>query len=301
MNLAQALGYDAEDKLLIINADDYGMCHSANAGIQQLLAESVISSATIMMPCPWAKEAALWAAAHPQTDIGIHLTFTSEWNTFKWGPVSRGIPVSSLITEHGYFPQDPYAFETQAESKQVCAEIISQIELSLQMGLKPTHLDNHMGSLYGLQTGRDFLGLVIDLCAQWGLPLRMPRYLSSALPISPSMRHIHSARVHQADIQRVIIPDYLINLPFAQQQGETYDTFRKTIASKLLTLQPGVTEVFIHPAVVTQELKAIHPHWAKRGMELEIFRDPVIKKVITEQHIRKISWRDLQVLQLSLK
>lgn len=161
MSLAQALGYTSDDKLLIINADDYGMCHSTNAGIQQLLDEKVISSATIMMPCPWAKEAVQWAVSQPHVDIGVHLTFTSEWDTYRWGPVSRIPTVSTLHSAEGYFPSDCLTFEQTAHPEHVYIEMIAQINLAQQMGIVPTHLDNHMGSLYGLESGNDYLAWLL--------------------------------------------------------------------------------------------------------------------------------------------
>ena len=85
MNVAQSLGYGPQDRLLIVNADDFGLCHSTNSGIQSLLQDGVVSSATMMMPCAWAREAALWSARHTHLDVGVHFTFTSEWSSMKWG------------------------------------------------------------------------------------------------------------------------------------------------------------------------------------------------------------------------
>lgn len=152
MSLAKALGYGENEKLLIINADDYGVCHSVNVGIQQLLLEQTVSSATIMMPCGWAREAALWSARHPQVDVGVHFTFTSEWDMYRWGPVNRKGSTSSLVTHENYFPKDSKTFELKADPEQVKEELIAQIEMALAMGMKPSHADNHMGSLYGLAT-----------------------------------------------------------------------------------------------------------------------------------------------------
>ncbi|CAM2986242.1 polysaccharide deacetylase family protein [Paenibacillus sediminis] len=297
MSLSQRLGYSSADRLLIINGDDYGMCHANNRAIQGLLSEGIISSATVMMPCTWAKEAVTWAASHPQYDVGVHLTFTSEWESYKWGPVTRNGEVSSLITEEGYFPQDSKTFELSADEEEVRAEIIHQIELAIQMGLNPTHLDNHMGSLYGLATGRDFLEIVFDICASYGLPFRMPRNIDIGIDVPSEMAEIAKLRAQQADEKGVIILDYLLGLPFQEVEGETYETFRYSMASLLHSLKPGVSEIILHPSVVTDELQAINPHFKKRGMEFELFRDPFIKQVIKEEGIHMIRWRDLRDLQ----
>ncbi|MCM3274132.1 polysaccharide deacetylase family protein [Paenibacillus elgii] len=297
MNTAEALGYGKSDRLLIVNADDFGMCHAVNEGVRQLLMEGAISSATVMMPCPWAKEAVSWAAKHPACDVGVHLTFTSEWPTYKWGPVTRTGSVASLLTEESYFPADSATVEREADPDDIRREIVSQIELALRMGLKPSHADNHMGSLYGLHMGRDFLEIVLDVCAAYGLPFRLPRYLEPGDPgISPQAYEIAAARAALADQKGVAIIDHLRSRPFVLGPGETYESFRDGMAALLRSLKPGITEIIIHPSRIDEELKAIHSHWEKRGMELEVFRDPVIRQVIASEGIRPIRWSELQRL-----
>lgn len=231
-------------------------------------------------------------------NVGVHLTFTSEWDTYRWGPVTRRQTVPSLTTDEGYFPRDCRTVETRAGAAEVYAEIIGQIRLARRMGLNPTHLDNHMGSLYGLETGRDFISLVLGICAGNGLPLRLPRHIPASLQLPSAVLRIHKARVGEGDSLGVVIPDYLIQLPFSLRPGETYEAFRESVAAALCLLQPGVSELYIHPAFITDELMAIHHEWLKRGMELEVFRDPWIREVMRSQRIRLISWRNLQQLQL---
>ncbi len=297
MQLNEALGYNSHDKLLIVNADDFGMCEAVNSGIQQLFAEHAISSATVMMPCGWAKHAVQWSSAHPQYDVGVHLTFTSEWQGYKWGPVNRSGSVLSLVTEEGYFPQDCASFERRAEAIEVREEMVGQIDLAMRMGLDPTHLDNHMGSLYGLAAGRDFLELVFEVCAAYRLPFRMPRYLDGSLDVPEQAQRIAAQRATQADAKGVVILDYLLGLPFELGDSETYESFRDSMAALLLNLKPGVTELIIHPSRITEELQAINPHWKKRGMEFEIFRDPAIRRLLEAENIRLIRWADLRDLQ----
>lgn len=297
MNTNEKLGFKAEDRLLIINADDYGMCHSANLGIQQLLSEGIVSSATVMMPCSWAKEAVEWAVQNPHANVGVHLTFTSEWQGYKWGPVTRTEDVSSLVTQEGYFPADCKTFEQQADPDQVRAEIISQIEMAKRMGLEPTHLDNHMGSLYGLATGREFLQIVFEVCKMYGLPFRLPRKPRAALNVPPEMEQKAAQIAALADALGVVILDDLVGLSFHAEAGETYDSFKQNMIALLRGLQPGVSELILHPALVTEELKSIHSQWAKRGWEMDIFRDPDVKQTLKDEGIRMIRWSDLRDLQ----
>lgn len=299
MSLAKALGYDEGDRLLLINADDYGLCHSVNSGIQQLLTDGTVSSATLMLPCGWAREAALWSARHPQFDVGVHFTLTSEWDLYRWGPVNRKGSTASLVTAENYFPKDSKTFEQQADPEQVKAELIAQIEMALAMGMKPSHADNHMGSLYGLATGRNFLPIVLDVCASYGLPFRLPRYLTpeNGQVAPPELAEQAKLLAQLADSKGVVILDYLVGLPFQLQEGESFTSLKANMQNLLRSLHSGVTELIIHPSLVTEELKAFHGQPAKRGMELELFRDADICNTLRDEGIRIIRWRELQKLQ----
>ncbi|AZS13443.1 polysaccharide deacetylase family protein [Paenibacillus lutimineralis] len=297
MSLNHSLGYEDDAKLLIVNADDYGMCHSENLAVQRLFQEGIISSSTIMMPCGWAKEAAVWSANHNEYDVGVHLTFTSEWSGYKWGPVTRNGDVRSLVTKEGYFPTDCKTFEEQAEPEQVRLEIVNQIEAALAMGVNPTHLDNHMGSLYGLATGKQFLDVVFEICAWYGLPFRMPRALPDMEKIPPEAIEVTNQVTALADRMGVVILDHLIGLPFGKLPGETYDSYKQSMIEVLQNLQPGVSEILIHPAIASEELKAVHHEWEKRQWDYELFRDQEVQQVIEEQGIVRTSWNALQKVQ----
>ncbi|MDQ6418053.1 polysaccharide deacetylase family protein [Paenibacillus sp. LHD-117] len=299
MSLAKALGYNESDRLLLVNADDYGLCHAVNLSAQELLEKGVISSATLMMPCAWAREAALWSAERPNLDVGIHFTFTSEWEPYKWGPVTRHADVSSLVTNEGYFPADTKTFELQADSEQVRIELISQIERALALGMAPSHADNHMGSLYGLQTGKHFMAEVLDVCAEYGLPFRLPRYITTepGQVAPPEMEEQARQVASLADSKGVVILDYLIGLPFRLQEGETYDSFKSAMKEVLTGLQPGVTELIIHPSLASDELNVFHLEPEKRDMEHRLFQDEEIKKCLEDEGIRLIRWSELRKLQ----
>lgn len=295
--MVEKLGYSPQDRLLIVNADDFGMCHSGNLAIRDLLGEGVISSATVMVPCPWSLEAARIAAGNPAFDVGIHLTFTSEWETYKWGPVAHNGASDSLVTAFGHFPQTSLEVEKRATPEQVKAEIRAQVERGIAMGIDPTHLDNHMGSLYGIASGRDFLEETLDICEEYRLPYRFPRYLGTQWSAMPDpLKAMHAARVQSADRRGVVLIDYLDGLSFQLEEGETYPVLKQKMEHKLRTMQPGVTEMIIHPFYDTDELKAIMPHHAKRQMEYELFRDDDIKRVLQEENIKLINWRLLRDL-----
>ncbi|TVX94320.1 polysaccharide deacetylase family protein [Paenibacillus agilis] len=294
MNGAERLGYSPHDRLLIINADDFGMCHSVNAAIKQLLTEQVISSATVMMPCPWAKDAVSWAASHPSYDVGVHLTFTSEWDSYKWGPVNRSGTTLSLVDDLGHFPEHCLAVEERANPEELRAEMISQIEMAIRAGLVPSHLDNHMGSVYGLASGQDFLNIVFDVCVQYQLPFRMPQH-GTAIP--PILQPLAQERAELGLSKGVYILDDLIGLPYTGQHGDTYDGVKAQMIALLRSITAGLTEMILHPAIVTDELKSITPHWERRGMEFELFRDPDVQQVIHEEGIQLIKWSEVRDAQ----
>lgn len=296
--MLKKLGYKETDRLLIVNADDFGMCHAANEGIITLLHEGVISSATLMTPCPWAMEAAKTAAENPHFDIGIHLTLTSEWKHYKWGPVTRNAAVDTLITDAGYFPAKCFEVEERASSEQVKMELRNQVLLGYKLGVDPTHLDNHMGSIYGITRGRDFLKEAIELCEEFRIPLRMPRYIGDqGVKMSVAMKADYEERVSYADSKGIVLIDHLLGLRYSLEQDETYDSFKQKMMDLLGQMKPGISEVIIHPFKATDELMAVTSQWEKRQMEFELFRDEEMRNFLLERNIHLINWRLLREYQ----
>ncbi|MEU1726544.1 polysaccharide deacetylase family protein [Nonomuraea sp. NPDC005692] len=293
MTLASRLGHAPDDRLLIVNADDYGMSRSANLGITSLLRAGAISSATVMTPCPWAPQAVAAAAGF---DVGVHLTLTSEWEGYRWGPVTRDRPVPTLVDETGYFFRDCASFERSADPGEVRVEIVNQIRRAVALGLDPSHADNHMGSLYGLATGRHFLDVVLPVCAEFGLPFRLPRSLAGT-GAPEELEPVARALAAMADEAGVVILDHLWSLPFQQSDGEDYDSLKKDMIGLLRSLRPGVTEIYIHPFEDTDELRAIMPGAAKRGWELALFTDPDVREILDAEDVKLIGWLDLRAAQ----
>ena len=289
-------------KYLIINADDFGLCHAANQAIIELLEDKLISSATLMTPCAWFPEAAEYARTHPEKCIGVHLTFTSEWKSYRWGPVSR-TQVSSLMVD-GYFHPDEISVEKLAKPQEVETEIRAQIALARAYGIVPSHLDNHMGSLYGLSGIQTFLPLVFQICAEMGLPFRFPRsYLPGdeiAESVPVEVREGAKQVVALADALKVALPDYLVSLPYEKLPGETYESFRDFVCERLMNLPPGIHELFIHPAKDGPELRALISHWEKRTWEDRLLRDPQVLQAIKQSNISQIDWRGLARLRATL-
>jgi len=142
--LLQRLGYPPDAKLLIIHADDLAVAHSQDMASFEALDRDAVSSASIMVPCPWLTEVADYAKAHPEADLGLHLTLTSEWNTYKWGPIAPRDQVASLLDPQGYLFSTAEEAVRHIKPEEAEREVRAQVETALKMGIRPTHLDSHM-------------------------------------------------------------------------------------------------------------------------------------------------------------
>ncbi|MBW8348571.1 polysaccharide deacetylase family protein [Bacillus sp. IITD106] len=276
---------DKNERLLILHADDFGMCHATNQAIIKLLEEGSISSTTLMVNCPWSMEAATAAKNNPNFDVGVHLTLTSEWDHYKWGPVNINGNVDTLVNDLGYFPPNLEKV-AEADREQVRAEITAQIEKAIQMGVDPTHLDSHMGAYLF------FMDIHIEAAAKYNLPLRFTKN-------PPPGYHVDTLDelIKLADSKGVLYPDHLIGLPFWLNEGDGYETSRQNAIDILKNLQPGITELFLHPSYESEELKGITETWQARQYEFDIFRDPEVKKVLEEENIKVIGWKELRERQ----
>lgn len=260
-------------KYLILNCDDFGQSQAANEAIIQLLEEGKVSSATIMPPAPAFHEAAKWTRKRGKDRVGLHLTFTSEFEGYRWSSLT-GSP--SLEDTDGFLHKTVRDFETLADPKSVKAEMITQFEAVKREGIAITHVDNHMGSLYGLAAGRSYLPLILWQCSRRKLPFRLFRYIYEQDPLIagiPQIREKLAKIVLVADLLGVAVPDYLLSHPYQVQEGETYESFKKSMIGKLYELPEGISETFIHPAVDHAEMRNLIPSWEKRVWEYQLMLD----------------------------
>lgn len=294
-DLADRLGLAPGARAVIINADDFGMCHSANAAIIPLLDAGHIDSTTVMVPCAWAPEALAFASGRRDLDVGVHLVLTSEWTDYRWRPLTG--TGTSLVDAAGYFPADVIAVEQNASVDDVAAEIAAQLQAALDAGVDVTHLDNHMGSVYGLRTGRDFLGPVLELAARHGLPFRLPRSMEGTGNDAALQAKLTGASA-AADSAGVEIIDRLWSHPFEEVPGESYEQIRDGFIALLRAVPAGVTEIYLHPMVDDDELRAtVDFAAAKRGHELRLLSDPAVLQTIADEGLVRLGWRDLRDLQ----
>ncbi|MFK4728305.1 polysaccharide deacetylase family protein [Agromyces mediolanus] len=298
--LLDRLGLPPGTRALIVNADDFGMCHPANAAIAERLEDGGIDSATVMVPCSWSPEALAFAADRPGLDVGVHLVLTSEWRSYRWRPLTG--TATSLVDAEGFFPSDVATVERTADEADVAAEVAAQLAAALAAGVDVTHLDNHMGSVYGLETGRNFLAPVLELAARHGLPFRLPRH-PDGLGLDAARAHALAAAVAAADALGVVVPDRLWTHPFElRDEGtdheERYEEVRDGYLRLLRALPPGVTELYLHPMIDGEELRAtVDFAAAKRGYEHRLLGDPMVASVLAEEGVVRIGWRALRAIQ----
>ncbi|WP_068779763.1 polysaccharide deacetylase family protein [Paenibacillus sp. GM2] len=260
-------------KYLIINCDDFGQSAPMNQAIMHLLEERKVSSATIMTPAPGFEEAVEWCIQKGYKNIGLHMTLTSEFDAIRWTSLT-GHP--SLHDESGYMHKTAEAFERHADTDAAVKEVSAQYERLVQYGIYPTHADNHMGSLYGMESGRSHIPQALKLCAEWKIPFRFFRkvYLGDPLlSVIPGVEHVASEVSALADEFGVGIPDYLLSHPFHIGKGETYEKFKQEIITKIYNLPEGISETYIHPAIQDIRLQEQVPSWEKRVWEYKLMLD----------------------------
>ncbi|HLA12697.1 MAG TPA: polysaccharide deacetylase family protein [Pyrinomonadaceae bacterium] len=279
-SLAVRLGYPPDAKLLIVHADDLGMAHSVNAASIKAFETGLVNSGSIMVPCPWLSEIVTYARNNPQADLGLHLTLTSEWTPFRWGPVLAKDRVTSLLDKSGYLYLTEVEAASHADPKEVEAEIRAQIERARALGINPTHLDSHMGTLY---QNKALFEVFIRVARDYRLPIRVAREWFA--------RTDFISEVLQPDDAYI---DRIVDINPAVASSD----WAKFYSEAIKNLQPGVTEIVVHLAFDDSEMRAAtfdHPDWgaAWRQRDFDFFTSEQFRKLLQENNIRVITWREL--------
>jgi chitin disaccharide deacetylase len=279
-SLSEKLGYARDAKLVIVHADDLGMTHSVNAASIKGLQTGLVTSASIMVPCPWFPEMADYAKAHPDADLGLHLTLTSERVFYRWGPVAPRDKVPSLVDSNGYFHLN-WTDTTHIDAKEAELELRAQIERALAMGVRPTHLDSHQYRLF--ENGKEIFQSVQRVAHEYKLPVFLVRdwfadrpYLESSL--SPD--------------------DLVVDHTVTIEPGVPPEKWADFYIAALKNLQPGVTVFIIHLAYDDDEMRAAtreRTTWgaAWRQRDFNFFTSEQFRTLVREQNIKLVTWREL--------
>ncbi|HZX54167.1 MAG TPA: ChbG/HpnK family deacetylase [Ilumatobacteraceae bacterium] len=231
--LARRLGYDDDAKLVIISCDDLGACHAANVGVYGALRDGIATCASIMVPAPWARDAALRYAAGD--DIGVHLTLNCEYEAYRFGPITHA---PSLLSGEAGFPRRIADLWEHADPEEVLRECRAQIERAIAWGIDATHLTPH---LTAITLRPEFFDVYLELAVEFRLPIRLPSTISSEQAGFP-FRHL-------AEEEGVVFPDHFDHDWRAGSRERVYEGVR--------TLQAGVTEIHVQPAIDTPEVRAL--------------------------------------------
>ncbi|MFN2503585.1 MAG: polysaccharide deacetylase family protein, partial [Acidimicrobiales bacterium] len=248
-SLAERLGHGPDARLLIVNCDDLGSSHAANVGIYQALREGSATSASLMVPCPWAREA---AARYRGEDVGVHLTLNAEHDLYRWGPITHA---PSLLDGDGGFPRTLQDIWDHADVDEVRKECRAQLERAIYWGFDVSHLDSHLGAL---ELRPEFFDVYLELAVEFQLPIRLGD-ASTERAVGFPFRKL-------ATEEGVLFPDRCVRV---RNVGS-----RRAIERALLDLTPGVTEVHLHPAADTSELRSLAPDWAARVDDLDVVTGP---------------------------
>jgi predicted glycoside hydrolase/deacetylase ChbG (UPF0249 family) len=274
VTLAERLGYRADDRLLIVNCDDLGSTHAANIGVYESLREGIATSATLMVPCPWARDA---AARHRGEDVGVHLTLNAELDHYRWGPITHA---PSLLDGDGGFPRTLRDVWDHADLDEVRRELRAQVERAILWGFDVSHIDSHMGSV---QLKPEFFDVYLDLAVEFGLPLRLSG-ASTERTIGFPFRQL-------AADEGVVFPDNFVLVRSGVGS-------RRDIERAVMELRPGVTEVYVHPAVDSPELRAATPDWAARVDDHDLVtRDRSLRTMLERAGVQLVGYRALRDAQ----
>ncbi len=282
-------------RYLIIHADDAGMSHSVNLATIDAMQNGVVSSASIMVPCPWFSEFAAHCRANPAGDYGIHLTLNSEWDHYRWGPVAPREKVPSLVDEHGYLWDNVRQVAEHAKAAEVAVELRAQVDRARQFGIPLTHLDTHMGALVSRP---DLLEVYVELGLEYDLPILFVRDREGKMAREyPALAQRGEAMLQKLDGRMFPVLDHLAQF----YGGETHAARRASYLQLLRTLQPGVTELIIHCGYDNQELRAITRSAARRDGDRRIFSDPEVASLIRDLGIELITWKQFRQMRSGVR
>ena len=272
--VAERLGYPADSKLLIIHADDLAVAHAVDSASFDALEKGAVTSASILVPCPWLSEVAAYAKAHPGADLGLHLDLTSEWNTYRWGPIESRDKVASLLDPAGTFWSATEPVAARARPEEAERELRAQIERALAVGIHPTHLDTHMGTMFATPA---LTAIYAKLAHEYRLPFLSVRIPGQDTTVLPADVLLDSVVIVNTDVQPA--------------------RWKQSYLDAIKNLKPGFSELIVHLGYDGPELQAIMGQvafgssWRQR--DYDVVTSPEFKKALEDNHIILVKWKDV--------
>jgi len=282
------LGMPPDARVVIVHADDVGMCHAANVAFWETQAVGIVTSGAVMMPCPWVPEMAAWCRAHPEADVGVHLTLTSEWEGYRWRPVSTSDPRSGLVDEAGYLWRSNEDVYRHMDPAAAVAEMRAQVELALAMGIDVTHIDTHMGTVMHPQ----LLSAYVQLGMAYRVPVMLPRLSRERMGEWGVLPELGQALLNEMDQLVASGFPVLDHISAARDQGDHLAVYRR-----LFDAAPeGITHLLLHPSAPGYDVEAITDSAAYRIADYQTFLRPELEAYVDAQGIQRIGYRRLRDL-----
>ena len=280
--ISQTLGFESTDKLLIIHADDLGLCESVNSATFESFKNGSISSASVMMTTDEVNEVASFTNNNQNYDIGIHLTVTSEWKLHKWGGVLNNEDISSILNKKNHLYWNKRKFTKNGKLNEIRKELQAQIDLGKSMGFNPSHIDSHEGALF---FDPDIFKLYLDLAKE-----------NNLLAFVPIQASVHFDQSFKKPKHAVIIDQFHM-LPEGTNVNEIKDYYFNVVEN----LKPGLSQIIVHLGKDEEELREItidHPNFDYRWRQLDfdVFNSRDFKDHLEKHSIKVINWEDLKKL-----
>jgi len=290
-SLAERLGFDAQDRVAVVHADDIGMCHAANEGAFEALRRGPATCGSVMVPCPWFREAAAEAATLRDVDLGVHLTLTSEWSAYRWGPVAGRSVVPSLLDGEGYLPRTLGEVARFAKPEEVEVELRTQVQMALEAGIDVTHLDSHMGTCFIPQ----LVPVYERLGEEFEVPLFVARPDEAALQANGlgGLADVLHQAVERLDARGFPVLDGFDADSLGFETGKGQEHNRRRLAG----LPQGVSYLICHPARDGEELAAITPDSAhQRDFERIFYGGRSGREALAAEGVKTVGMRALRDL-----
>ncbi len=284
------LGLSEGDRAVILHTDDIGMCQASVTAFDELWRAGAVSSGALMVPCPWFPHAAAYCRAHPEVDMGVHITLTSEWDSYRWGPISTRDTASGLLDDEGYFPRASAPVQEQGDPAAAAREMQAQVEHAIAAGVRPTHIDTHMGTVMHPK----FLGHYLQLGLRRRIPpfmLRLSEDQLRARGMSADDAAASARQLQALEGEGVPLLDHIRGMPL-DMASDHFEFAKKAIEQ----LRAGVSHFLLHPSSDTPELRAIAPDWRARVENLHTFLRADLQDCLRQAGVHVIGYRALQAL-----
>ncbi len=294
-NYAVKLGWGEDDVVVILHVDDVGMSHSSNVGAIQAVENGVATSWAVMMPCAWVSEIAHYLHENPDVDNGLHLTLTSEWKSYRWGPVAGKSQVPGLVDNEGCLWRSVPQVLAKASADEIETEIRAQIDRAESMGIPITHLDSHMGTLF---SHPEYFGRYVKVGIEKKIPI-----------LAPGGHLTYATKENGAAVQALKPFVQLVwnaGLPViddlhTDSYGWATDEKPVRLAQLLKDLKPGITEILFHASEPSDVFPLITGSSASRKGDLEALTSPLVRKTIEEENIILTTWKELMERRRKVK